>query len=146
MKAIMNKWWFFLSISSMLFLANACPDKDIDYSDSTITIHNNTDKVVLHYFDFYRYPDTSLMLDNPFFDEKQLELAIIEPNNSIEQEDAWLKYFEQPNTSKVMLYLIDKNVFDGQSWDTIKANYLVLKRYDLGLDDLNRMNWTITYP
>ncbi len=135
-----------MTISSMLFLANACPDQDIDFSDSTITIHNNTDMVVLHYFDFYRYPDTSLNFDNPFLNEQQLDLAIIPPNNSIEQEDAWLKYFEQPNTSKVMLYLIDKDVFDDQPWDSIKANYMVLERYDLSLQDLKQMNWTITYP
>jgi len=46
----------------------------------------------------------------------------------------------------MMVYVFDAHVIETTAWDSVKANYLVLKRYDLSLDDLKRMNWTITYP
>jgi len=39
----------------------------------------------------------------------------------------------------------DANTLETTSWDTIKLNYKVLKRYDLSFQDLEKMNWTITY-
>jgi hypothetical protein len=132
----------------ILLLANACPDKDMDseFVDSSITIQNNTDKALLRYFDFYNYPDTNLAIDNPFNNAKQEELASIPPQNSAEQKEAWIKYFEQTNTTKLMLFLLDYETVKSIEWDTIKANYLILKRYDLSLQDLENMNWTVTYP
>jgi hypothetical protein len=54
-----------------------------------------------------------------------------------------------------LLYPVDEGfmtvfVFDGptlesKGWDLVKANNLFLKRYDLTLKDLEKMNWTITY-
>jgi len=32
------------------------------------------------------------------------------------------------------------------SWENIRDNYKVPKRYDLSLDDLKNMDWTINYP
>ena len=45
----------------------------------------------------------------------------------------------------LMVYVFDAQTLDEQGWDYIKANDLVLKRYDLTLKDLENMNWTITY-
>jgi hypothetical protein len=45
----------------------------------------------------------------------------------------------------MMVYVFDGPTLETKGWDYIKANNLVLKRYDLTLKDLENMNWTITY-
>ncbi len=45
----------------------------------------------------------------------------------------------------MMVYVFDGPTLETQGWDYIKANNLVIKRYDLTLKDLENMNWTITY-
>ncbi|MFN8208940.1 MAG: hypothetical protein U0T82_16260 [Bacteroidales bacterium] len=52
--------------------------------------------------------------------------------------DAWV--------DTISVFIFDAQLLDSTPWDTVKAKYLVLKRYDLSLDDLNRMNWIINYP
>ncbi|GAB4278070.1 MAG: hypothetical protein Kow0068_01530 [Marinilabiliales bacterium] len=46
----------------------------------------------------------------------------------------------------LMVYVFDASILETTSWDPVKANYLVLRRYDLSLQDLKDMSWTITYP
>jgi hypothetical protein len=45
-----------------------------------------------------------------------------------------------------MVFVFNAGLLETIPWDTIKANYLVMKRYDLSLPDLEEMDWTITYP
>ena len=59
-------------------------------------------------------------------------------------QDTYEGRFEQ--FEKVMVFVFDAQVLETTPWDTVKAKYLVLKRYDLSLQDLESMNWTITYP
>jgi hypothetical protein len=37
-------------------------------------------------------------------------------------------------------------IVDDNNWDSVKTNYLVKKRFDLSVDDLKAINWTIAYP
>jgi len=46
----------------------------------------------------------------------------------------------------LMIFILDSQVLKTTPWEKVQQDYLVLKRYDLGLEDLKRMNWTITYP
>ena len=53
-------------------------------------------------------------------------------------------YFKYRDTLSVFIF--DAQVLESTPWDTVKAKYLVLSRFDLSLDDLNKLNWIITYP
>ena len=46
----------------------------------------------------------------------------------------------------LMLYLFSRDTIEQVSWDRIVDEYLILRRYDLTLEDLEDINWTITYP
>jgi len=50
------------------------------------------------------------------------------------------------SSDTLMEYVFDAQVIENTSRDSIKAKYLVLKRYDLSLQDLKNADWTITYP
>ena len=57
------------------------------------------------------------------------------------------KVFKNENFSDtVYVYVFDAAVVDNTSWDIVAKDYLVLKRYDLSLEDLQRLNWQVTYP
>ena len=48
--------------------------------------------------------------------------------------------------STLFLFVFDANVIENTSWDIVARDYLVLRRYDLTLEDLRRLNWQVTYP
>ena len=50
------------------------------------------------------------------------------------------------DTDTLSVFIFDAQVLESTPWDTVKARHLVLRRYDLSLDDLNKLNWIIIYP
>lgn len=50
------------------------------------------------------------------------------------------------SSDTLMVYVFDAETLEITPWDTVKANYMVLKRYDLSLEDLKKSDFTITYP
>ncbi|MDR0437616.1 MAG: hypothetical protein LBH22_04860 [Bacteroidales bacterium] len=44
------------------------------------------------------------------------------------------------------LFVFDAAVIENTSWDIVVRDQLFLKRYHLTLEDLQRLNWRITYP
>jgi len=46
----------------------------------------------------------------------------------------------------LMVYIFDAGVLESTPWSTVVTNYMVLKRFDLSLQNLGEMDWTITYP
>jgi hypothetical protein len=45
-----------------------------------------------------------------------------------------------------MVFVLDLQVVESNPWMDIYNNYMVLRRYDLSLADLQCLNWIITYP
>ncbi|WP_280644348.1 MULTISPECIES: hypothetical protein [unclassified Dysgonomonas] len=45
-----------------------------------------------------------------------------------------------------MIFLFDEEIFKEYTFDEIRKNRMWLKKYDMRLEDFQRMNWTITYP
>ena len=52
---------------------------------------------------------------------------------------------ENAESSVIMVYVFDGTTLETSKWQTVKDNNLVLKRYDLTLEDLEGMNWEIIY-
>ena len=45
-----------------------------------------------------------------------------------------------------MFYVFSVDTLEKYSWEEIREGYKILKRYDLSMDDLDSLDWTITYP
>ena len=92
------------------------------------------------------YKDTSYVYVNyyPGNDPETYKIQPHEIKTAIKPYGRWERVFEEQDT--VAFYVFDAQVLETTPWDTVKAKYLVLKRYDLSLADLQRMNWTIAYP
>jgi len=46
----------------------------------------------------------------------------------------------------IYVYVFYASVVENTPWEVVARDYLVLKRYDLTLEDLQRLDWKITYP
>jgi len=115
--------------------------RDDENCHDSISIVNNSDKAI--YFDnSYRYPDTTLYT-NPTLDKSYFKM---------EEHSSKFDYYRNclegdfDFTPKILYFIYDAETLETTPWDTVCKKYMVLKRYDLSIADLQRMNWTLTYP
>ena len=127
----------------MVLLASSC-NKEDENCHKRINIINNSDSDIYYYLSF-RYPDTITLDPNPTSDPYTFRIE----HNS-EKESSLRRCFEgaiNANPEGIIMYFIyDASTLETVPWDTVVKNYLILKRYDLSLEDLQGMDWTITYP
>jgi len=128
----------------IVFNASTCVmDGDkVPPDDAFLFVENNSSMDILFVLSFDN--DTLLKEFRFLKDNVQMELATIlayKKSKDIGCEKEFLLKGGIYN-----LFLFDKQTVIEQPWDTIVKNNMILKRYDLSLEDLNSMNWTITYP
>jgi hypothetical protein len=95
----------------------------------------------------YNYPDT-LILDSVSVDH----VDTIGPNitrkavtNSLNR--GWKSHISHLNShNTIMVFFYSPDTLKKYSWEKIRQDYKVLKRYDLTTDQLEQMDWTVTYP
>ncbi len=97
-----------------------------------------------------QYPDTSTFIGipNPVLDPNFTKVLPKESNaQALWRKDCIELAFKDLIPSDTMMNtFLDAKVLEATPWETVKTNYLILKRYDLSLQDLKNANWTITYP
>lgn len=136
-KNILSKTILFISY---LLIMNSC---EIDPWDFKLKITNSSDKAV-YFYNSFSFPDTAILFEaNPI---KSPEFFKINPGDteSDRVRGTWEGKFESMDT--LMIFIFDEETLQTVSWDTIRENYMILKRYDLSMEDLQEKDWTITYP
>lgn len=126
----------------IILISATCSNNNDKDCHNTITIVNNSDKTLFFYMS-HEYPDTAIINYNPSDAGSYYK---IEKNSSHKHIKRDCFEYDFKINPKLMYFIFDAQVLETVPWDTVKANYLVLKRYDLTLQDLNDMNWSITYP
>lgn len=139
---MITRYIFVICTSCLLW---GCPGQDDFDPDSTIVIENNSSIDILVYYDFNRYPDTSITEQNPFLNDTQYELALVSSNETKIEENEFVKILNSSDRS-MMLFIFSRDTIDQVPWPRIRDEYLILRRYDLTLEDLEAMNWTVEYP
>ncbi len=87
------------------------------------------------------YPDTSLTDNKP----NLKEIPINEKRYwKISFEYKYL--FDAIPSDTISVFILHADTINKYPWEEIRDGYKVLKRYDLSLEDLERMDYTITYP
>ncbi len=130
--------------SSILLISTALNCiKNTDDCHKEYTVVNNSDHDI-YYKVSLRYPDTTLIYDlNPTVDPTLYR--IYKFNNKAQfDRDCYEGWFFAVDT--IMCFIFDAQTIERTPWDTIMTNYLILKRYDLSINDMQNTNWTITYP
>lgn len=90
------------------------------------------------------YPDTILPVQKPSisFVPPGFKRVFINAFPSKRTKEA----FDQLPRDTLSIYLFDAATYLNNDWDEVRTEYKVLKRYDLSLEDLNKLNWVIIYP
>jgi hypothetical protein len=105
-----------------------------------IYIKNNSDKTV-YYGVSFDYPDTSLLKINQFPGKNGNISHKIKSG-----EQSFLLAAEFAYNPTMQLFIFDADVIENEPKDSIVAHYKVLKRYQFTESDIEKVNWTITYP
>jgi hypothetical protein len=58
----------------------------------------------------------------------------------------WEDYFQALPSDTLSIFIFDSQIIDTTEWAKIRDDYKILKRYDLSLKDLQRLDFTVTYP
>ena len=143
----MNKYVLTILIATLiLFVCCKRIKEDCHY---TINFINTTD-LTLYVIASSEYPDTMAfkLSPNPTADPNFTKVLPEETNAQV----LWLRdcielaFKDLITSDTMMVYVFDAQVLDNSTWDVVKENYLILKRFDLSLEDLRKNNWKITYP
>jgi len=57
----------------------------------------------------------------------------------------WYRYANSAKDKKLHLYIIQKDSVDKYGWEGIHAKNVYNRKYNLDVDDLDSLNWTIEY-
>lgn len=127
----------------IMFISATCT-KNSETCHTEVTILNNSDSDI--YFGLsLRYPDTLILYPNPASAGDYYKVEKHSRKKDIDDE-CIENIFEENSSGTLMYYIYDAQTLETVPWDSVVKKYMILKRYELSLDDLQRMNWTITYP
>ncbi|MDP4291881.1 MAG: hypothetical protein Q8908_12430 [Bacteroidota bacterium] len=133
-------------IGSLLLIMCAFSCEKIAEHKYAIKFYNHSTKSVMivegmEEVGLYLYPDTTLPTQRPF-------LIQVIPNNygEILSSNKWADEINSIPSHILSIYVFSSDTIKAYDWSKIKSGYKVLKRYDLSLGDLQKSNWTITYP
>lgn len=136
-----------ISIVLVIFLVSRCDDRKNCHK--TIAIVNRTDRDI--YVQGQRaYPDTLSMVHttSPVSNAYYFKVAAHETSDRpLANRDCWESDFGTAllPSDTLMIFIFDADVVENTSWESVTNDYMVLKRYDLSLEDLERMDWMISY-
>ena len=130
----------FIITNSFLCFKEAGCHYDID-------LVNNSNKAIYHKESF----DSTLFSSsyNPMLDPAEYKIESGSRGNyhfGVERASCIERLLNRPESDTLFVYIFDANVVETTPSDTVRANNLYLKCYDLSLQDLQSSNWTITYP
>jgi hypothetical protein len=136
-----------------VFILNcaSCINKGSGLDTRLHIVNNSTNTIVTQLSCLF--PDSSLDVN---FYTKQNNICVdtssnnqIYPGSSLAFKVAgsWGYIFSHYIPSDTLqIFIYDYATFKNNSWDTIVSKYLILKKYDLTLDSLEKLNWIIKYP
>jgi hypothetical protein len=134
-------------IMVMLLLSNFYKCEKAMDNRYAVYLENNANHPIGCYFGLggnfgTMYPDTTLPKSNQYIINE-----IKASSRSIYDSGIkWEEIFEDLPQDTMSVYIFHTDTLNKYTWEEVRNGYMILKRYDLSLEDLESMNWTITYP
>lgn len=132
-----------------VFMANSCVMKEDENHHRTIEVINNSEKAIYTNLGM-SYPDTLFDVGVPSSSEPSIYKVVPHERNRSALNMArvyWETIFKdgsQIPSDTLMVYIYDAELMDSKTFDHIYNT--VIQRYDLSLQDLQWLNWKISYP
>ena len=131
---------FKLSILLFFLLsASACKDPPFDRVYS-FWLENKSDKFI-NFLVSDTYPDTTI--PDTYNKIKGVSSG---SKASYDSYKKWEDVFDKLPSDTLSIFIFSDNTISNYDWQIIRTNYMILKRYDISLDDLENQKWIITYP
>jgi hypothetical protein len=70
------------------------------------------------------------------------EFAFLFPKTFL---SSWTRFLENCNNKEARIYIVAKDSLDKYGWDKIYENGIYNKKYLLTIEDLDKIDWEITY-
>ncbi|MEO6683368.1 MAG: hypothetical protein ABIN48_11165 [Ginsengibacter sp.] len=106
----------------------------------SIKVANDADYACIT-FESRIYPDTALPANVPYY-----STAFPEDYAVIDSKTEWSNVYKKFPADTLSIFILNSDTVKVNEWGIIRSGYKILKRYDLSLEDLKKLNWTITYP
>jgi len=145
-----NKSKIIVSLIALFFLTMAITCKDEDENHHrTIRFINNSDKSI-YIIGSVDYPDTLSISGMSGGGLSDPTCNKVHPNTvntcSLWDRDFWEINFKHEifmPSDTLMVYVFDAELLESR---TTHVRNTIIRRYDLSLQDLQYLNWTLTYP
>jgi len=127
-----------------ILLFNGCECLYMDHIE-TIILDNNSGNRLYYHVGYNSspiiYPNTSLPLN-----ENDLILSSITTNVFFGNSTKWEDRIKELPLDTLSIYFFHPNTLSTYSWEEIRTDYKILKRYDLSIQDLELLNFKVSYP
>lgn len=140
--------WKLYIFAALFILASCARTEGIFY----VSFINKSTNTICVAFDC-SYPKDSIKVIKEMIDSRN-PCDIIAPNRGKElwqgtgKKESWLAYFnlsQESYNGYVSFYIMDIDVKHGRI-DGIQNDYHILARYDITQEEIEMLNWTLTYP
>jgi len=136
----------YLTVLLLVFSLISCFE-DTNPVDATIVIRNNSNIDITYYLKNNKISDTSLYTIGHSLSKDYFVNRIISARGVLEIPDSYRKSLKKMSKDEVMMvFLFSRDTIEQVLWERIADEYMVLKRFDLTLDSLEKRNWVLEYP
>ncbi|MDR3244937.1 MAG: hypothetical protein LBT50_00710 [Prevotellaceae bacterium] len=146
-----HKYYFISLLVFFACTANMCIKED-ENCHKTINFVNNS-KYALYLGDSPYHPDTLFLTDfsSIVSQDKIYKVNSGETNRSALVSyrsclEGWFKPRHPHGLDTFIIFIFDANVVENTPWNIVDKDYLILQRYDVSLEDLQHLSWTLSYP
>jgi len=123
-------------------LVSACSDNNKNCHDRII-LKNKTNKTL------YVVGNNSIYLSryngSPYSDWYKV-LPNGENNTGLFNVGSGRSYCYENTIDTLHIFVFEEDVLSIYTWEKVVNDYMVLQRYDLSLQDLQQLNWQVSYP
>lgn len=134
-----------IKISCLILTISSCTSEGFFNGwDSRFDVINQSDQKIYYQISL-SYPDTSISFDNPY-EPGTSHICLGNSQSTFFIHNSWEAIFELCPSDTLMFFIFDSTTLVTKTWDEIKSNYLILKRYDLSYEDWENKNGDIIFP
>ena len=129
----------------LITVCSKCEKAAMDYSYE-INLINNAEHSIGYYFatggEYGTFYPGSLPETNEYviYDISK----VLRPGYESHLE--WKDFFQALPEDTLSVFIFHTDTLNKYTWEEVRDNYMILKRYDLSLEDLEQLDFTITYP
>lgn len=130
-----------LVLCAIILLCSNCHN-DLHH---VIRFSNDSSKDI-YVMDFDDYPDTTEFENCRFFEGNAgfCNISAHSIKNVSWQRSGFEYYYERILSDTLMIYVLDLEMLKANNWNADET--MVLQRYDLSLQDLQKLGWQLFYP